>query len=220
MTQVMKQMKKQMKKQAVPLLTALLLTFLIGMVLTRPGLAPKPPGSGFTLTPVELFSGSERRYQPFLGPYAGRVDFTAASGRNLIVEYEIWKDGRLAMTPYSTSWDDIHAEGGPPVQGEFLYSVLDLSRDWQGDQLLVHSSLSPRDGEAFRTLLGRVDRAPRGAWTSLPLKQKLTLQPGQEAYVLVLAITPEGGTLQPGDLPQDALPSASWALGIKLILQE
>ncbi|WP_426446282.1 hypothetical protein ACP26L_21720 [Paenibacillus sp. S-38] len=211
---------KQVKKQAVPLLIALLLTFLIGFALSRPGLAPESRSTGFTLTPAELFSGSERRYQPFLGPNAGRIDFTVASGRNLLVDYEIWKDGRLAMTPYSTSWEDILQEGGPPAQGEFVYSVLDMSTDWQGDQLLVHSSLSPKDGEAIRTLLGRVDRPPRGVWESVPLKRKLSLQPGQEAYVMVLTVTPEGGPLHPGALPQDVLPGAPWALAIKLVVQE
>ncbi|MCZ8520458.1 hypothetical protein [Paenibacillus caseinilyticus] len=180
---------------------------------------PDAAGPRFNLTPTELYQGDALRYKALLGACAGSIDIHVSTGRNLLVAYEVWENGSLSRTPYSMSWDDIQSQGAKPFDGEFLYSLLDLTQDYRGEQLLASSSLAEKAQEPSRQLRGRIDHFPdRAVLTCLPLKNRLTVQSGEEAYAAVLAASPGDKPLPSVKLPQEALVLAPWALAVKLIV--
>ncbi|MGO0061449.1 hypothetical protein ACTID9_15730 [Brevibacillus fluminis] len=171
--------------------------------------------------PEQLFTGAEKKYQPFVGSMSGGVRFTYTGNKNtLSVDVELWENGRKKQTLVTTE-TPLNRQGETAkdtYDSELIAAVTEVSAEGDHPRYEIKFALTDENG----TVSNRFSAEKR---PSFQLSSLMALQGPAEAgedtglCVWGFQATDEHSLSSTGSIEEDAR-KAKYAIVFRIVVKD
>ncbi|RNB84438.1 hypothetical protein EDM56_20175 [Brevibacillus fluminis] len=171
--------------------------------------------------PEQLFTGEEKKYQPFVGSMSGGVKFTYSGNKNTIgVDVELWENGKKQQTLVSTEspLDRPSEKSKGMYNGEFIAAVSGIKTE--GDQQRYDIKFTLTDEQGTVTNEFSAEKHPSFQLSSLMALQG-PAQAGEDTGLAVWGFqaTDEHSLSSTGSILEDVR-KAKYAIVFRIVVKD